>query len=110
MAMIPIVFSDMTSSTDRGLFKKPHRPLDCLPRIMSARHVAGVVPGVAQRRGCLASNVEAVDTECDDGFGLGKGTNPVVQAFGVAPDGAFHDILRLGGVVFRARIDDLNRS
>ena len=30
-------------------FKQLHRTLDCLPGIMSACHVAGVKPGVAQR-------------------------------------------------------------
>src|SRR4051812_5771118 len=53
--------------------------------------------------------MEAIDAERDDGFGLRQRADPVIQAFRIAPDGSLHDILRLGGVVLRAGIDDLDR-
>src|ERR1700731_4852294 len=89
--------------------KELHRALDRFPGVMSACHVAGIKPGLAQRRGRLTSDVKAVDTERDDGFGLRQGADPVVETFGVAPDGSVHDILSFSGVMLRARIDDLNR-
>src|SRR6267142_7023084 len=96
--------------TDRvGLLEELHRALDCFPGVMSARHVAGIKAGLAQRRSRLTPDVEAVDAERDDGFGLRQGADPIVETFGVAPYGSIHDVLRLRGVVLRARIDDLNR-
>src|SRR5665213_460610 len=95
--------------TSAWSFKKLYRALDRLPGEMSARHVTGVEPSLAQRRSRLAAEVEAIDAERDDGLGLGKGINPVIQAFRIAPDGSRHDILRLGRVVFRTGIDDLDR-
>src|SRR5207302_11232908 len=77
--------------------------------VMPASHVPGIKSGLAQRRGRLTPDVEAVDAERDDGFGLRQGADPVVEALGVAPYGAVHDVLGFRGVVLRARIDDLNR-
>src|SRR5882757_5064174 len=76
---------------------------------MSTRHVPSIESGLAQRRGRLTADVEAVDTERDDGLGLRQGADPVVETFGIAPYGSVHDVLSLRCVVLGARIDDLNR-
>src|ERR1700760_3045002 len=89
-------------------FEKLYGPLDRLPGVMSAGHVACVEAGLSQRHRRLASDMEAVNTVGDDGLGLGKLADPLVQALRIPPHGAVHDVLCLGGVVLWPRVDDLN--
>jgi hypothetical protein len=52
------------------ILKKPDSAFDRFPCKMSPRHVPGVKTRIPQRRSCLASDVEAVDTKRDDRLGF----------------------------------------
>ena len=86
-----------------------HVALDRLPPIVSAGHVAGVEPGLAQGDRGLSAHVEAVDAEGDDRGALGQLAHPLLDAIGIAPDRAGQDVVRLGDGVARPRVDDLDR-
>src|SRR4051794_4204020 len=66
---------------------------DRLPGEVSPKHVPGVEAGLAQGRGGLAPDMEAIDAERDHGLGFREFADPVFDALRIAPNGAFHDFL-----------------
>src|SRR5581483_10142903 len=96
-------------SRQNGRIEKLDRPFGSFPCVMPASHVARIETGFAQRRRRLTSDVESIDTESDDWGRLRKLPDPVIHALRIAPDRAFHNILRAAAVVSRPSIDNLDR-
>src|SRR5688572_1950709 len=76
-------------------------PADRLPARVAALHVLRVETRVAQRDRRLAADVKAVDAEHHHRVGFRQLAGPFLHALGVAPGGAFDDVLRAGNVVPR---------
>src|SRR5437588_3063942 len=90
------------------LFEQFYRALDCLPRVMAARHVPSIEPRGLQRRGTLAADVKAIHAERHDGGFLGKSADPLIEAFRIPPNGTIDDVLGSRTVVPWSCIDDLH--
>jgi hypothetical protein len=71
---------------------------------MSASHVAGIEPCLAQGRGGVASYMEAVNTKGDYWLSLRKLPDPFINALRISPNGSLHDVLCLAAVMLWAGI------
>src|SRR5215218_11353457 len=87
------------------LYRRSYRA----PCRVAAFHEARIESGVAQSDRGLASDVKSVGAKCDDGLRLRELAHPILHAFGIAPRGAFDDVLLARDEMPRARVDELHR-
>src|SRR2546425_7045550 len=85
------------------------RASDRFPGRVAAFHVLRVESGLAERDGCLASDVKSVSAEHDHRIRFRQFADPLLDAFRIAPDSAVHDVLLPRNIGPRASIDDLER-
>src|SRR5580765_2941675 len=74
------------------------RASDRFPRRVPALHVLRVKSRLAQCDCRLASDVKSVRTKHHDGVGFRQPSDPVLDALGITPDGAIHNVLLAGDV------------